>query len=210
MKANQERYPVATMCRLLDLSASGFYAWVSRGPCLRERTDAQLLERIVEIHRRSHGTYGRARIVAELRSQGIHVGGKRVSRLMRQAGLQGVSRRRWVTTTQREANARSAADLVQRHFSAPAPDTLWVADATYVSTWAGFLYLAIVLDAFSRRIVGWCMDTSLHSRLMQQALEMAYAQRRPQAVIHHSDHGSQPGFNWSSQHRFGVERVAPH
>lgn len=156
MKANQERYPVATMCRLLDLSSSGFYAWEKRAPSERARSDAQLLERIVEIHRASHGTYGRPRILAELRAQGIHVGGKRVARLMRQAGLQGISRRKWVSTTQRDVKAEPAADLVERHFSAPAPDTPWVADVTYVSTWQGFLYLAVVLDAFRpahRRLV---------------------------------------------------------
>jgi transposase InsO family protein len=191
VKANQERYPVATMCRLLDLSSSGFYAWTKRPPCERECADAQLLERIVQIHQHSRGTYGRPRIQAELRAQGINVSGKRVARLMHQAGIVGVGRRRWISTTQREPTSQPAPDLVQRHFSAPALDTLWVADATYVPTWAGFLYLAIVLDAFSRRIVGWCMDSSLHTSLMQRAVEMAYGQRQPEQVIHHSDHGSQ-------------------
>ena len=191
MKANQAAYPVATMCRLLEVSASGFYAWLDRAPSARAQSDARLLERIVDIHKRSRGTYGKPRVHAELAEQGIRVGGKRVARLMRSAGLQGASRRKWVCTTVRDCDARPAPDLVQRHFSAPAPDALWVADITYISTWTGFLYLAVVLDAFSRRVVGWAMETHLRSELVLQALEMAYGQRRPCDVVHHSDQGTQ-------------------
>ncbi len=191
MRANQAAYPVATMCRLLGVSTSGFYAWRDRAPSARAQADTQLLVQIRQIHERSRETYGRPRVHAELTEQGVRVSPKRVSRLMRAAGLQGVSRRKGIYTTVRDANARPAPDLVQRCFAAERPDQLWVADITYVPTWAGFLYLAVVIDAFSRRVVGWAMQTHLRSELVLQALEMAYAQRRPGEVIHHSDQGTQ-------------------
>ena len=191
MKANQAAYPVATMCRLLGVSASGYYAWLDRALSARARSDAQLLARIQDIHKRSRHTYGKPRVHAELVEQGIHVGGKRVARLMRSAGLQGISRRKRVYTTVRDPDARPAPDLVQRHFGAQTPDALWVADITYIPTWAGFLYLAVVIDAFSRRVVGWAMQNHLRSELVLQALEMAYGQRRPSQVVHHSDQGTQ-------------------
>jgi putative transposase len=191
VKANRAAYPVATMCRLLRVSTSGFYAWRDRPDSVRAQDDAQLLERIRDIHQRSRDSYGRPRVHAELAEQGVRVGAKRVARLMRGAGLQGVSRRKRVYTTVRDAHARPAPDLVQRHFSAARPDALWVADITYVPTWAGFLYLAVVIDAFSRRVVGWAMHNHLRSDLVLQALEMAYGQRRPGDVVHHSDQGTQ-------------------
>jgi putative transposase len=146
---------------------------------------------IVSIHERSRGTYGVPRIHAELASQGTRVGGKRIARLMRANGLQGVSRRRWVTTTRRDASARPAPDLVERKFTAEGRDRLWVADITYVPTWSGFLFLAVVLDAWSRRVVGWAMATHLRTELVLEALNMALWRRRPQDVIHHSDQGTQ-------------------
>jgi putative transposase len=192
MKANQAIWPIVTMARLLEVSASGFYAWLERKPSAHARRDADLLSRIRAIYTRSRGTYGMPRIHAELAEQGIHVGRKRVARLMRIAGLRGVSRRRWISTTQRQPDARPAPDLVQRHFNAAAPNQLWVADATYVPTLVGFLYLAVVLDVFSRRVVGWAMDNHLRTELMLQALDMALAQRHPSGgVIHHSDQGCQ-------------------
>ena len=184
-------YPVATMCRLLGVSASGYYAWQSRPPCGRDESDATLLERIREIHRSSRGTYGAPRIHAELAGEGISVGRKRIARLMRNARLAGVSRRKGTRTTLRDARTRPAPDLVERDFTAKAPDRLWVADITYIPTWAGFLYLAVVLDAFSRRVVGWAMANHLRARLVLDALDMALCQRRPKGVIHHSDQGSQ-------------------
>src|SRR6267378_801310 len=191
MKANQAIWPIVTMARLLEVSASGFYAWLERKPSAHARSDADLLSRIRAIYTRSRGTYGMPRIHAELTEQGIHVGRKRIARLMRIAGLRGVSRRRWFSTTQRQPDARPAPDLVQRHFNADAPNQLWVADATYVPTAVGFLYLAVVLDVFSRRVVGWAMGNHLHTGLMLQALDMALAQRHPNGVIHHSDQGCQ-------------------
>ena len=184
-------HPTATMCRVLGVSASGYYGWRQRPPSARARADAELASRITAIHQRSRATYGAPRIQAELAAQGVRVGRKRVARLLRAAGLAGVSRRRWVTTTVRDRNAGPAPDLVERNFDASRPNCLWVADITYIPTWAGFLYLAVVLDAFSRRIVGWAMETHLRTELVLKALNMALGQRRPDDVIHHSDHGSQ-------------------
>ncbi len=131
------------------------------------------------------------RVHAELSERGIHIGRKRVARLMCSAGLQGVSRRRSVRTTVRNEVALCAPDLVEREFTAPGPNRLWVADITYVPTWAGFLFLAVVLDAWSRRVAGWAMETHLRTELVLAALDMAVAQRQPTDVIHHSDQGCQ-------------------
>jgi putative transposase len=184
-------YPIATMCRLLGVSASGYYAWQGRRCCARTAGDAVLLKSIRETHEQSYATYGAPRIHAELAAKGIRIGRKRVARLMRAAGLAGVSRRKGPRTTRRREGARPAPDLVERNFTAERPDQLWVADITYIPTWASFLYLAVVLDAFSRRVVGWAMATHLRTQLVLDALEMALRQRRPQGVIHHSDQGSQ-------------------
>ena len=184
-------YPIATMCRLLGVSASGYHAWLSRSSSARAEADAALLERIRAIHAASRGTYGAPRIHAELAAEGCHVGRKRIARLMRVAELAGISRRKSVQTTVRDRRERPAPDLVKRNFAADAPDRLWVADITYVPTWTGFLYLAVVLDAFSRRIVGWAMANHLRTELVLDALDMALGQRRPQSVVHHSDQGSQ-------------------
>ena len=192
MSEHQAVHPIATMSRLLEVSASGYYAWLKREPSARAISDAALLERIQAIHQKSRGTYGVPRVHAELQAEGIHVGRKRVARLMRQAGLAGASRRKGCWTTIRDRDARPAPDLVQRQFAAEGPDRLWVADATYIPTWAGFLYLAVVLDAFSRRIVGWAMANHLRTELMLEALNMAMGRRRPTTdVIHHSDQGCQ-------------------
>ncbi len=184
-------YPIATQCRVLGVSTSGYYAWLGRAPSRRAWEDAVLQARIEEIHERSRGTYGSPRIHAELAAEGKPVGRKRVARLMREAGVEGVSRRKGTKTTVRAEDARPAPDLVDRDFTATGPDRLWVADITYVPTWAGFLYLAVVLDAWSRRVVGWAMGTHLRTELVLDALNVALWQRRPEAVIHHSDQGSQ-------------------
>ena len=179
------------MCRVFGVSPSGFYAWNSRGPSARAIRDAELTARIRVFHARSKGAYGAPNIHADLHDEGIRVGRKRVARLMKADGLQGVSRRKWVTTTVRDADATPAADLVERRFSADAPNRLWVADITYIPTWAGFLYLAVVLDAFSRKIVGWAMAEHLRTELVLAALNMALGQRQAKGVVHHSDHGTQ-------------------
>jgi putative transposase len=179
------------MCRVFSVSPSGFYAWTKREPSARAIRDAQLTARIRVFHARSRGRYGAPNIHADLRDEGTRVGKKRVARLMKADGLQGVSFRKWVTTTTRDADAQPSADLVQRQFSADAPNRLWVADITYIPTWAGFLYLAVVLDAFSRKIVGWSMAEHLRTELVLSALNMALGQRRAKGVVHHSDHGTQ-------------------
>ena len=192
MKAHQATYPVRVMSRLLGVSASGFYAWLKRPWSRRALQDIALTARIRAIHRRSGEAYGAPSIHAELADDhGIRIGRKRVARLMRAAGLKGLPPPKFVATTVADAESDRALDKVDRRFSAEGPDRLWVADITYVPTWAGFLYLAIVLDVWSRRIVGWAMAHHLKTALVLDALEMALSQRRPKSVIHHSDRGCQ-------------------
>lgn len=191
MKAHRREHRVRLLCRVLGVSASGFYAWCTRERSVRAQRDAQLGERIGAIHRWSKGTYGRPRIYKELREAGEAVAPKRVGRLMKERGLEGVSRRKRVHTTVRAGQGRPAPDLVERAFHAEGADQLWVADITHVPTWSGVLYLAVVLDVWSRRVVGWAMATHLRTQLVLDALNMAVAQRRPNGVIHHSDQGCQ-------------------
>ena len=191
MKANQATYGVRRMCGLLGVSPAGYYAWLGRGPSTREQADRDLRERIVDIHSGSRGTYGAPRIHAELVAEGVSVGRKRVARLMRQARIQGVHRRRKIATTRRNTAEAAAPDLVRRQFTAPGPDHLWVADITYIPTGAGFLYLSAIIDVWSRRVVGWSMRNDLTTPLVTDALDMAITQRRPKRLIHHSDRGSQ-------------------
>jgi putative transposase len=189
---NQATHPVGMMCRLLRVSRSGFYAWRDRPMCNRRREDLALTGKIAAIHRFSRETYGSPMIHAELADEhGIHVGRKRVARLMRAARLRGATLRKFVITTERAAQSSAVTDLVERRFYAERPNRLWVADATYIPTWSGFLYLAIVLDVFSRKIVGWAMETHLRTELMLAAIDMAITMRKPKEVIHHSDHGCQ-------------------
>jgi putative transposase len=192
MSANQACFPVAAMARVLSVSKAGYYAWARRPPSARAKADAALLKRIRTVHLSSRETYGSPRVHALLRGLGERHSRKRIARLMREAGLAGASHRRGgPVTTRRDQEARPAPDLVDRNFAAEAPNQLWVADITFVPTAAGFLYLAVVLDAFSRRIVGWAMANHLRAELVLDALEMAVGQRRPREVIHHSDQGSQ-------------------
>ena len=192
MSANQAMFPIATMARVLGVSEAGYHAWRHRSPSAHAVADAALLKQVRTVHASSRETYGAPRVHAELRSGGQQHGRKRIARLMRTAGLVGASRRRTgVTTTRRDKDARPAPDLVDRNFVASRPNQLWVADITYVPTASGFLYLAVVLDAWSRKIVGWSMANHLRTELVLSALEMAIGQRRPSDVIHHSDQGSQ-------------------
>jgi putative transposase len=180
------------MCRVLRVSHSGYYDWLERPPSARSIDDAVLVERIRRIHTDSDGTYGRPRVRRELRAQGCAVNDKRIARLMRANAIRGVSRRRgFAVTTRRDKTQDKAPDLVQRRFEATGPDKLWVADLTYVPTWAGFIYLAVVLDAWSRRVVGWAIGQDMSAELVLKALNMALQQRKPRGVIHHSDQGSQ-------------------
>src|SRR5712692_5352444 len=191
MSEHQAEHRIRVMCRVLGVSASGYYAWEQREPSARARANTRLLERIRTLHAKSRQTYSVPRMMFELNDAGETAGHNRVARLMRADGLVGASRRKGCWTTRRNKDARPAPDLVERRFVADAPDRLWVADITYVPTWAGFLYLAVVLDVFSRRIVGWAMANHLRTELILGALDMALERRRPAEVIHHSDQGCQ-------------------
>jgi putative transposase len=188
-KAN---HSIVMLCRVLGVSTSGYYAWRTHTPSARAREDAVLTEQIKTIYAQSRQTYGAPRVHAELVAQGVGCGRQRVARLMRAAQIVGCHRRRHPTTTVREPAAPVAPDRVERQFVAVAPNVLWSADITYVPTWAGFLYLAVVLDVFSRRIIGWAMADHLRTELVLSAVDMALWNRRPApGVIHHSDHGCQ-------------------
>ena len=190
--ANQADLSVRTMCRVLGVSASGFYAWRERAPSQRSIANAVMTERIRQIHQDSYESYGMPRVRAELIEQGVCISRQRVARLMRQAGIHGISKRRGFTvTTRRDKRQTPAHDLVNRRFHATGPNQLWVADMTYVPTWMGFLYLAVVIDVWSRRVVGWAMGERMTADLVLAALNMALEQRKPKGVIHHSDQGSQ-------------------
>ena len=191
--ARKTEHSVKTMCRVLEVSRSGFHAWAKREPSPRAVADAALTGRIAEIHKDSLKTYGSPRVHAELRLEdGVRVARKRVERLMRAAGLSGQVRRRRGKTTIRVQGVRTAPDLVERDFNPTEPNRLWAADITYIRTWEGWLYLASVMDLYSRRIVGWAIADHLRAELVVDALEMGVARRRPDAgLVHHSDMGSQ-------------------
>lgn len=193
ISAEKARTPVSMQCRLLGVSRSGYYDWSTRAPSDRALSDAWLQEKIKAIHAGNRGVYGARRVHAELRLEhGIHVGKKRVERLMRSAQISGLVRKKKGRTTIRVPGVRVADDLVQRQFRPAGPDVLWVADITYLRTWEGWLYLAAIQDAYSRRIVGWSMADHMRSELVVDALQMALARRRPgPGLVHHSDQGSQ-------------------
>lgn len=190
--ANQTKFNVSRMCRLLGVSRGGFYAWSARPLSDHAKRDIELTAMIEVIHEESRSTYGAPRVNAMLARQGEHVSVKRVARLMREAGLTGLFKKRRGRTTISVPGIRTAPDLVKRDFFAAAPNELWVADMTYIRTWEGWLYLASVMDAYSRKVVGWAMDSSMSAQLVVDALEMGLARRRPdEGLIHHSDRGSQ-------------------
>jgi transposase InsO family protein len=184
---------VVRLCRVLEVSSSGFYAWQHRQPSQRQRADDQLIDRIRTVHANSHCTYGAPRVHAELRATGTRVGKKRVARLMREAGLAGRCPRRFRRTTiPSDTPAAQPPDLVRRDFNPSEPDRLWISDITYIRTWEGWLYLAVILDAFSRRVVGWALADHLRTELATDALHMALSSRQPAAgLVHHSDRGGQ-------------------
>jgi putative transposase len=206
IETEKASFPVAFLCRALGVSPSGYYAWRKRRPSARAVADAALRTTIRQIHVASRGTYGAPRIHAELAdAHETRCGRKRVARLMRAAGLVGVCRRRVVRTTRRDEAAPVSDDLVHRAFTAPEPNRLWVADITYLPTWQGFLYLAVVLDVFSRRVVGWAMAEHLRTELVLDALEMAVWNRRPApGLVHHSDsENAGAGSAWQSSPSLG-------
>jgi putative transposase len=188
----KDSFHLRTLCRVLGVSPSGYRAWATRGPSSRAVVDATLLEAIRDIHRESRGTYGAPRVHAVLRARGQRVGRKRVARLMRADRLVGVHRRRRVVPIARPSVRAAAPDLVHRRFAVSAPDRLWVADITSIPTREGFLHLAAVLDACSRRLVGWACANHLGTGLVLAAVDVAIVARAPgPGLIHHSDRGSQ-------------------
>jgi putative transposase len=190
--AEKANHSISLMCRLLGVSRSGFHAWERRPRSNRSLADAWLSEQIATIHRESRCTYGARRVHAALRQQSIRVGRKRVERLMRTRRLSGAVPRKRARTTIRVPGVRAATDLVGRDFAPASPNQLWVADIKYIPTAAGWLYLAAVVDCFSRRVVGWSMHDDLRAELVVDALEMAVARRQPSSgLIHHSDQGKQ-------------------
>jgi putative transposase len=190
--AEKAIYPISLLCRILKVSRSGYYAWADRPPSRRSVEDSALTEKIREVHERSRRTYGYPRVHAELNAVGVWCGRRRVARLMREDGIQGCMRGKRRSTTKRDESAPPAPDLVDRSFLAASPDRLWLADITYLPTREGFLYLAFILDACSRRIVGWAMASHLRAELVVDALGMALWRRNyPSGVIHHSDRGTQ-------------------
>jgi putative transposase len=193
ISAEKASTPVSVCCALLGVSRSGYYDWERRAPSDRALTDAWLIEKIREIWAENRKVYGSPRIHADLRLKyGIRVARKRVERLMREAGISGLQRRKRGRTTISVPGVRVADDLVERRFRPERPNQLWIADLTYLRTWEGWLYLAAVQDAYSRRIVGWSMADHMRSELIVDALQMAVARRRPApGLIHHSDQGSQ-------------------
>jgi putative transposase len=191
--AEKTNYPISLMCRLLGVSRSGFHAWEARPPSDRALDDAWLTERIRALYERSDSSYGARRIHLDLREEEVRVGRKRVERLMRAAGLSGYVTRRKGRTTIRVAGVRPAEDLVERNFVPVAPNRLWMSDIKEIPTWEGKLYLATVLDGFSRKVVGWSMRDDMQAELVVDALEMGIARRRPAPgeLICHSDQGGQ-------------------
>ena len=201
IEAHQGEFPVTRMCQVLGVSVSGYYAARDRPPSQREQDNRRLLDQIRKVHAASRKIYGSPRVHAKLCKQGIHCNKKRVERLMRMHNIRGKRRgRRRVKTTDSAHNLPVAPNLLNRQFEADAPNQKWVTDITYIPTEQGWLYLAVILDLFSRRVVGWSMASTMHASLVKSALRMAIVHRQPQAgLLHHSDRGSQyAGFVYQS------------
>jgi len=192
IRAERATYPITLLCRVLHVARSAYYAWARRGVSARAIADEALAQQVAAVHARSRRTYGSPRIHAELRAGGVRCARKRVARLMRTAGLVGCHRRRRARTTVAEPTHTPAPNLVARDFRATAPDRLWIGDITYIATAEGWLYLAVLLDVHSRRVVGWAMADHLRTDLALGALAMALRARRPGAgLVHHTDRGCQ-------------------
>jgi putative transposase len=198
---HRDVWPVRVMCDALSVSPSGFYAWRSRPESPGKVANRELLVDIQRVHAQHRERYGAPRIHAELRAEGHAVNRKRVARLMRQHGIRARAPRRYrVCTTDSKHSLPVAENLLDQNFVADRPDHVWLADITYIPTAEGWLYLAVVLDLFTRKVVGWAMRDHLRAELAIAALTMAIQRRRPATgLIHHSDRGSQGGFKWSSQ-----------
>jgi transposase InsO family protein len=193
MAAHEGEFAVKRMCKVLDLKRSGYYAWRKRKPSTRAQANQALLDMIKTEHEKSRKTYGSPRLHVVLRRQGVVCGRNRVARLMRMHGIVARKKRRYVPqTTQRQVGVIPAPNRLNQDFSAAVPNQKWVSDFTYIETAEGWLYLAVVLDLFSRRVIGWAMRAKMDAELVETALRMALLGRRPPAgLLHHSDQGSQ-------------------
>jgi putative transposase len=192
IEKQRERYSVSRLCLMLGIKRSSYYAWKKRKPSQREQNNQALIEHIRRMHKKYRKTYGSPRIYAQLRKQGYSCSKKRVARLMHQDGLQGQRKYRKVFTTNSRHRFPVAPNLLNREFQAKKPNQKWVGDITYIPTHEGWLYLASILDLFSRRIVGWATSDLIDATLVEKALRMALYQRRPgRGLLHHSDRGSQ-------------------
>ncbi len=190
--AEKANYPVRILCRVLQVSRSGFYAWAKRSPSRRKVEDRRLRVEIKALHEASYKTYGSPRIHADLKARQMAISRKRVARLMKEAGLCGLPPKRFRRTTDSQHNQPVAGNVLQRDFDVSKPNQCWAADITYIRTWEGWLYLAVVIDLFSRRVVGWALADHLRTDLVLEALRMALGLRQPEAgLLHHSDRGSQ-------------------
>ena len=192
VEAHREEFEVQVMCEVLDVSRSGYYTWRTRPASQREMADAVYMEQIKQFYDDSHQTYGYERIWHDLQVSGLPCGKHRVRRLMRQHGLVAKQTKRYKRTTKANPDHQLAPNLLDGDFAAESPNAKWCADITYIPTQEGWLYLAVILDLFSRRIVGWAMDKRMKQQLVSTALLMALRQRQPQEpLIHHNDRGSQ-------------------
>lgn len=193
MAAHEVQFQIKRMCRMLSVKRSGYYAWRKRAPGTREQANQALLEMIATEHQRSRKTYGSPRLHVVLRRKGVACGHNRVARLMRLHGIAALTRRRYrPVTTQRQPGAIPAPNRLNQDFTASAPNQKWVSDFTYIETGEGWLYLAVVLDLFSRKVIGWSMSQKMDTALVETALRMALMGRRPPpGLLHHSDQGSQ-------------------
>lgn len=192
IEAEKASFPVSLMCRVLQVSRSGYYAWRTRPQSQRAQQDVQLVEQIRRVHQDSGETYGSPRIRAELVEEGVCIGRKRVARLMRTAGISARVPRRFQRTTDSNHDLPTADNVLDRDFTASNPNEAWVTDITYVRTWEGWLYLAVIIDLFSRRVVGWAIDDHMRTELITEALRMALGRRLPKpGLVHHSDRGCQ-------------------
>lgn len=204
IQAQKAHFPITLLCRVLEVSCSGFYRWLQAQPSERQTTNQRLTVEIKSIHRESRGTYGSPRIHAELRARGFECGRNRVARLMAETGVTGQRPRSFQKTTDSRHGHPRAPDLVNRNFNPSAPNQLWAADITYIATASGWTYLAVILDLFSRRVIGWAIDEHMRTELVLEALDRALNTReRAEGLVHHSDRGSQYA---SIKHREELER----
>jgi putative transposase len=192
IRDHEKEFPIRRLCHVLEVSESGYYAWCKRAPSERKRADEELGKRIEDAYQNNRRVYGSPRLHAELKEQGVHCGRKRVARLMRERGINAKPRRRKMKTTDSHHSNPVAPNLLNRDFTADAPNTKWVADITGIETMEGWLYLAAIVDIYSRFVVGWAMGKERDEQLITFAAVMAVERRRPGAgLLHHSDRGSQ-------------------